>query len=503
MRPTPLILELASPRGLPDGAASAAQRESAPGYPHPPQVRRDRRRDGPADRVYRFRQPVEQLAVQTTTRRIRRRSTKALRTSWRCSRCFRSARSSSTRSSNAVGLPDTRRRCGSRDLTIDALQEGVLLGLGRAVRRSALGRPRRGAAAIGEAQAVEGRSRHTGSTSRSTPARRAARRLDAARVPRRSYRDSPGDARTRHPNGRLPAERVAEEGADIADRLLTMSIRALDYMPPTDIELRRLHQRAAHVRSRDTAGRLAVSSCGSICCDGFAGFGFVPSSSYGGTRPAGGGRRLEPLNYSLRASRGAAARPRRGLPLHLGQSRRSRGCATRRTPKSARVRPCLRVDVDGFTLRETVADYVQILTVRADELETIRIPDSQQTHSPARRAGRLADGPDSRRRRARSSTSSATSSITCGTRCSIRIASRRGSRYLATIRLLRSRHARRARVCRAAHEGHAPVAAVGDEGETSMAVEPERLTIRCYGVGFGDCFLLTSTTPARPAIATC
>ena len=42
------------------------------------------------------------------------------------------------------------------------------------------------------------------------------------------------------------------------------------------------------------------------------------------------------------------------------------------------MRPCLRVDQDGFTLRETVADYVQILTVRADELDSIQIPDSSK-----------------------------------------------------------------------------------------------------------------------------
>ena len=40
----------------------------------------------------------------------------------------------------------------------------------------------------------------------------------------------------RDSNGRLPPKRVAEEGADIAERMLTMAIRALDYMPPTDIE---------------------------------------------------------------------------------------------------------------------------------------------------------------------------------------------------------------------------------------------------------------------------
>jgi len=36
----------------------------------------------------------------------------------------------------------------------------------------------------------------------------------------------------------------------------------------------------------------------------------------------------------------------------------------------------LRVDQDGFTLRETVADYIQILTVRAYELPNLEIPGS-------------------------------------------------------------------------------------------------------------------------------
>jgi len=39
----------------------------------------------------------------------------------------------------------------------------------------------------------------------------------------------------------------------------------------------------------------------------------------------------------------------------------------------AGVRPCLRVEHDGFTLRETVADYVQILTVRAGELDDLEL----------------------------------------------------------------------------------------------------------------------------------
>jgi hypothetical protein len=41
------------------------------------------------------------------------------------------------------------------------------------------------------------------------------------------------------------------------------------------------------------------------------------------------------------------------------------------------VRPCLRIGPDGFALRETVAEYIQMLTLRAEELEAfnINIPD--------------------------------------------------------------------------------------------------------------------------------
>ena len=61
----------------------------------------------------------------------------------------------------------------------------------------------------------------------------------------------------------------------------------------------------------------------------------------------------------------------------LWENRRTLGLCEPAHTVVASVRPCLRVDEDGFTLRETVADYVQILTVRAGEVESIAIPDSK------------------------------------------------------------------------------------------------------------------------------
>jgi hypothetical protein len=174
-------------------------------------------------------------------------------------------------------------------------------------------------------------------------------------------------------DGRLPAVRVAEEGADIADRLLTMSIRALDYLPPTDVTfgdfISALLTSDLEMRPDDSRYHLRDH-----LVKGFEAFGFSPSSSYAGET----GRwepPLEPLNYSF-VHREALQRDRDEVFRFLWDNRGPLGLCIQAYTEVGGIRPCLRTDVDGFTLRETVADYVQILTVRADELETIRIPDT-------------------------------------------------------------------------------------------------------------------------------
>ena len=172
---------------------------------------------------------------------------------------------------------------------------------------------------------------------------------------------------------RLPSERVAEEGADIAERLLTMSIRALDYMPPTDITfgdyISALLTSDLEIRPDDSRYQLRH-----YLLEGFSDFGFSPSSSYAGDagrwRPP-----LEELNYSFVHSE-PMQRDRDEVFRFLWDNRRALGLCDEAYTEVGAVRPCQRVDLDGFTLRETVVDYVQILTVRADELESIRIPDT-------------------------------------------------------------------------------------------------------------------------------
>ena len=67
----------------------------------------------------------------------------------------------------------------------------------------------------------------------------------------------------------------------------------------------------------------------------------------------------------------------------------------------AGVRPCLRVEQDGFTLRETVADYVQIVPI--DPFYRIRFEDGSQTTQASGRR------PNSRKRWRRFSPSQSSS----------------------------------------------------------------------------------------------
>lgn len=254
-------------------------------------------------------------------------------------------------------------------LTIDGLQEGVLLGLGEqfgealsgvhgsALRRSVKLKPSRSLK-----DTPDYLEEHTRGE------------LLVASVLRAflsAYRDRLQTLGLTS-DGRLPAGRVAEEGADIADRLLTMSIRALDYMPPTDISfgdyISALLTSDREIRPDDSRYELRHH-----LLSGFEDFGFFPSSSYGGEA----GRwepPLEPLNYSF-VHREALQRDRDEVFRFIWDNRRALRLCDEAYTEVGAVRPCLRVDIDGFTLRETVADYVQILTVRADELETIRNPD--------------------------------------------------------------------------------------------------------------------------------
>ena len=203
--------------------------------------------------------------------------------------------------------------------------------------------------------------------------------------------------------------------------------------------------------------------------------------------------RPETLNYSF-VHRESLERDRDEVFRFIWDNRAALDLCDQAFTQVGGVRPCLRVDADGFTLRETVADYVQILTVRADEIETIRIPDTKRR---IRRPPGLDDWQTIRILGGGALIFDEFGHLKYHVRNSVLNPKRQSERlaYLARAGFFDRDPARRPRLCRPAHERPEAIASAGEQGETSMAIAPTSLTLRCYGVGFGDCFLLTFHYP--------
>jgi hypothetical protein len=162
--------------------------------------------------------------------------------------------------------------------------------------------------------------------------------------------------------------RVAEQGADIADTLATMWIRALDYMPPLHLEFGDVLSAAltadTEVRPDDSRYRLREHMR-----KAFLAYGIEPPRSAdpetGTWKHAPGGLNYDRVRFeSMRSDKDEIFRflweNRKALEVEL-----RKGAYT----EVLSVRPCVRVGPDGFTLRETVAEYYQVARLTPAELE--------------------------------------------------------------------------------------------------------------------------------------
>lgn len=169
---------------------------------------------------------------------------------------------------------------------------------------------------------------------------------------------------------RFPVRRVAQDGADIADLLVTMWIRAVDYMPPVHLEFGDALSAALtadfEVRPDDARYELRASML-----ESFLAFGFKPAS----TRRDGTGMWHEPpagLKYdrvrfdSLKTDKDEVFR---FIWDNRGALRLQHGAYT----QVLSVQPSTRIGVDGFVVRETVAQYYQVARLTPDELRAVGI----------------------------------------------------------------------------------------------------------------------------------
>ena len=165
-------------------------------------------------------------------------------------------------------------------------------------------------------------------------------------------------------------ESVADQGALAADHLLTMVIRAIDYSPCAGIEfsdyLSALLTADYEVQTDDSKFHYR-----SILRRSFSGYSITPVKTKGNEpnlwEPPG-----EALDYrnahfeAMRSSPDAVFR-------FVWQNRKALEICEKAYTEVRSVRPCVRVSWDGFVLHETIAEYVEMLSLTAGELRPLKI----------------------------------------------------------------------------------------------------------------------------------
>jgi hypothetical protein len=181
-----------------------------------------------------------------------------------------------------------------------------------------------------------------------------------------------GDEATRRNGRTLDRERVVEEGAEIAGTLLTTAIRALDYAPTNNVTfgdyLSAVLTGDREVRPDDKKYQLRRR-----LREAFASFGIRPAAR-GGVE---GAWPLAPPSLDYRGVHLASLQRDPDEVFRFLWDNRDRGrlgLDEGAYTEVLSVRPCTRVDPDdGFTLHETVAEYVQVRRLRAGELKLVKV----------------------------------------------------------------------------------------------------------------------------------
>lgn len=171
--------------------------------------------------------------------------------------------------------------------------------------------------------------------------------------------------------GYLDRGRVVEEGSEVANYLLTMSIRALDYTPPVDIEFADFLS-AVLTSDREINPNDSKYEFRRILRESFSSYGIMPASRGTATEPGIWHSPKSNYNYG-RTHLESIQRDRDEVFRFIWDNRKALHLYEGAYSRVLSVRPCLRIGPDGFALRETVAEYMQMLTLDSKELKALRI----------------------------------------------------------------------------------------------------------------------------------
>jgi hypothetical protein len=185
--------------------------------------------------------------------------------------------------------------------------------------------------------------------------------------------------------GQCDGDRVVEEGVAAANHLLTMCIRALDYAPSTDLQYVD-YLSALLTADKETVPDDSKYHYRQIIRNSFRAWGIEPVS-----RPDGDGcwesfdRRVSYRNLRSESLRRDSDEAFRFIWQNFDALQLAREAYT----EVQAVHPVARVAPDGLIVRETVIDYLQILTVRGHELRALglRRPEELPTSKEVRLYG--------------------------------------------------------------------------------------------------------------------
>ena len=158
---------------------------------------------------------------------------------------------------------------------------------------------------------------------------------------------------------------VIDEGAAVAEHLLTMSIRALDYCPPTDLRFSD-YLSALLTIDREVVPDDTRFNYRETLLKRFSAYGVRPDDN---ADQDGTWRRCDlDLVYS-RTHFDSMLRDKEEVFRFLWENREALDIVREGYVEVETVRPSFRIGPDGFILRETVAEYVQIMTLEVGELK--------------------------------------------------------------------------------------------------------------------------------------
>lgn len=173
---------------------------------------------------------------------------------------------------------------------------------------------------------------------------------------------------------RVSASRVIEDGADAAEQLLSMCIRALDYCPVVDLTFGDFL--SAILTADAELFRDDKHKYREALLEKFKEWGIEPSSNPPPPKPLNTpgpwGLWEKPLFAQPPSYEGVHRESMENNPdevfKFLWNNRQQLGIYEKAFTRVLSVRPCIRVAPDGFVLRETVCEYRQTLDITAAEL---------------------------------------------------------------------------------------------------------------------------------------